>query len=67
MYMSEIDALSPLFRLPGVKESAEKAAAAIARAHRRPAGLRKFEVISAESLIRGARSTAAPPEPPVRP
>jgi len=25
MYMSEIDALSPLFRLPGVKESAEKA------------------------------------------
>lgn len=69
MDMSENDALSPLFRLPGVKESAEKAAAAIARAHRRPAGLRKFEVISAESLMRGARASVAldghaiPPHP----
>ncbi|MBK4151854.1 oxidoreductase [Corynebacterium macginleyi] len=69
MYMSENDALSPLFRLPGVQEGAEKAAAAIARAHRRPAGLRRYEVISAESLMRGARASVAldgyaiPPHP----
>lgn len=69
MYMPENDPLSPLFRLPGVKEGAEKAAAAIARAHRRPAGLRRYEVISAGSLMRGARASVAldghaiPPHP----
>ena len=57
--MPDSDPLSPLLELPGVEVAASAAQASIARAHRRPAGLRKFEVISSESLMRGARSSVS--------
>ncbi len=44
----------PLAR-PELADAAAAAATTIARAHRRPAGLRRPEVISSESLMRGAR------------
>ncbi|WP_368921151.1 oxidoreductase [Corynebacterium striatum] len=54
--MAENDPLAPLFALPGVENAAAQAVQKISRAHRRPAGLRKFDVISAESAMRGARA-----------
>lgn len=54
--MAEKDPLAPLFALPGVENSAARAVEKVSRAHRRPAGLRKFDVISAESAMRGARA-----------
>lgn len=59
MGMPSSDPLTPLMTLSGVEEGAAAAVDAIARVHRRPAGLRKFEVISSESLLRGARTCAA--------
>ena len=59
MGMPSSDPLTPLMALSGVEENAAAAVSAIARVHRRPAGLRKFEVISSESLLRGARACAA--------
>lgn len=56
--MPRTDLFPALLALDGVADLVESATAAIARVHRRPAGLRKYEVISAESLARGARSTA---------
>lgn len=52
------DPLTPLAFLPGLADAAARAVAAITRAHRRPAGLRRPEVISSESLLRGARATS---------
>lgn len=57
--MGTYDPLASLASLPGLDDAAARATAAISRAHRRPAGLRAPEVISAESLLRGARLTAA--------
>ncbi|QRP59951.1 oxidoreductase [Corynebacterium minutissimum] len=59
MGMPSSDPLTPLMALSGVEENAAAAVSAIARVHRRPEGLRKFEVISSESLLRGARACAA--------
>lgn len=59
MGMPHSDPLTPLMALSGVEDKAGSAAAAIARVHRRPAGLRKYDVISSESLLRGARAAAA--------
>ena len=55
--MQRNDPLTPLVDLPGVAQAAEQAVAAIARVHRRPSGLRQPEVISSESLLRGARAS----------
>ncbi|MGP5497662.1 oxidoreductase [Corynebacterium flavescens] len=57
--MPDSDPLSPLLELPGVEAAAAAAVESISRAHRRPAGLRKFELISSESLMRGARSSVS--------
>lgn len=57
--MDNFDPLAPLAELPGLADAAAGAVAAIARAHRRPAGLRKPDVISSESLLRGARVSSA--------
>ena len=59
MGMPHSDPLTPLMALSGVKDKAASAASALARVHRRPAGLRKYDVISSESLLRGARAAAA--------
>ena len=59
MGMPSSDPLTPLMALSGVEDNAAAAVSAIARVHRRPAGLRKFDVISSESLLRGARACAA--------
>ena len=55
--MEHHDPLAPLASLPGLADAASRAVSSIARAHRRPAGLRAPDVISAESLLRGARAT----------
>ncbi|QPK79343.1 oxidoreductase [Corynebacterium lizhenjunii] len=57
--MSEHDPMAPMMSQSGVADAVAAATAAINRAHRRPAGLRKPEIISAESLVRGARATSA--------
>lgn len=55
--MSATDPLSPLLALGEVAVLAERATAAIARVHRRPAALRKPELIVGESVLRGARTS----------
>lgn len=57
--MTDKDLLSPLLAGENLAESAQRAAEAIAKVHRRPAGLRKPDVISSESLLRGARASVA--------
>ncbi|QCB27539.1 hypothetical protein CENDO_01180 [Corynebacterium endometrii] len=54
--MSGFDPFGQLFGDSRLSRSAEAAASAIAQVHRRPAALRQYEVISSESLLRGARS-----------
>ncbi|KQB84493.1 hypothetical protein [Corynebacterium oculi] len=49
--------LDGLRRLGGVDTLARQAAADIAAVHRRPVNLRRYQVTSAESVLRGARST----------
>ncbi len=56
--MSQLDLFPTLLALGHTEKLAKAATDAIARVHRRPAGLRKFDVISSESLLRGARSSA---------
>ncbi|APT91760.1 hypothetical protein CPHO_01160 [Corynebacterium phocae] len=56
--MHDNDPFAPFLALPGVAESAQLAVESINRAHRCPAALRQADVISAESLLRGARVTA---------
>lgn len=59
--MKKNDFTAPLMSLEGVREAADAAFSAIARAHRRPAGLRQPDVISSESLLRGARVSSTDP------
>lgn len=54
--MSGFDPFGQLFGDSRLAEAAQDASAAIAAVHRRPAALRKYDVISSESLLRGARS-----------
>lgn len=56
--MPQSDLFPTLLALGHTEKLAQAATDAIARVHRRPAGLRKFDVISSESLLRGARSSA---------
>lgn len=56
--MPQLDLFPTLLALGHTEKLAKAATDAIARVHRRPAGLRKFDVISSESLLRGARSSA---------
>lgn len=56
--MAENDPLSPLLRDEEVSRLSGRAESTIAAAHRRPAALRKPEVVSSESLLRGARASA---------
>lgn len=53
--MSPTDPLAPLLDLGEVAELAARAHDAIAAAHRRPAALRRPDVLVAESVLRGAR------------
>lgn len=53
--MRNNDPLAPLAQEESVAAAMAAAVEAINRAHRRPAGLRKPEIISSESLLRGAR------------
>lgn len=58
------DPLLPLLKLGAVSQHAQQATGAIAAAHRRPAALRKADVLVAESVLRGARlSTVLEGEP----
>lgn len=54
--MTAKDPFSSLLSRPELAQAAQRVADALAKVHRRPAGLRKFEVISSESLMRGARA-----------
>ena len=56
--MAENDPLSLLLRDEEVSRLSGRAESTIAAAHRRPAALRKPEVVSSESLLRGARASA---------
>ncbi len=53
------DLLAPLLDLPGVADAAEDARSALGKAHRHRANLRNWPVTSAESAVRGARSSSA--------
>ena len=53
------DLLAPLLDLPDVADAADAARAALAKAHRHRANLRNWPVTSAESTVRGARSSSA--------
>ncbi len=53
------DLLAPLLQLPGVADGAEAARDALAKAHRHRTNLRNWPVTSAESAVRGARSSSA--------
>lgn len=53
--MKSHDPLSPYLELPGVAPLVDRATASIARAHRRPAALRRADIIVGESVLRGAR------------
>ncbi|MFY9491384.1 MAG: oxidoreductase [Mycobacterium sp.] len=53
------DLLAPLLDLPGVLDAAEAARAALGKAHRHRTNLRNWPVTSAESAVRGARSSSA--------
>lgn len=53
------DLLAPLLALPDVAEAAEAARTALGRAHRHRTNLRDWPVTSAESAVRGARSSSA--------
>ena len=55
MDMSHTDPLAPLLDLGEAAELATRAYDAIAAAHRRPAALRKPNLLVAESVLRGAR------------
>ncbi|MDO5031864.1 oxidoreductase [Corynebacterium sp.] len=57
--MPTFDPLTPLMEHAAVAQAAQRAAAALARVHRRPAALRRADVISSESLLRGARACVA--------
>lgn len=64
MDMSHTDPLAPLLDLGEVAHLATRAHGAIAAAHRRPAALRKSDLLVAESVLRGARlSTLIEGEP----
>ena len=52
------DPLAPLLDLPGVAEASETARDALARVHRHPANRRGWATTAAESVLRGARSSA---------
>ena len=53
------DLLAPLLDLPGVADAAEDARSALGKAHRHRTNLRNWPVTSAESAVRGARSSSA--------
>jgi len=53
------DLLAPLLDLPEVADAAEGARVALGKAHRHRTNLRKWAVTSAESAVRGARSSSA--------
>lgn len=52
------DPLAPLIELPGVAAAAEQARAALGRAHRHRANLRRWPVTAAEAALRAARASA---------
>ncbi|WP_448851727.1 hypothetical protein [Corynebacterium sp. 335C] len=52
------DPLAPLLELDGVAEAAARATDAIAAVHRHRVNLRKWNLTGAESVLRGARSSA---------
>lgn len=52
------DPLAPLMALEGVADAAARATDAIAAVHRHRVNLRKWNVTGAESVLRGARSSA---------
>lgn len=56
--MSSSDPLAPLVELLGVREAADGAREAIARAHRHRVNLRGWPASAAESAVRGARASS---------
>jgi hypothetical protein len=57
--MGVTDVLQPLADLPGVREAADRARAALAELHRHKANRRGWPVTAAEAAVRAARSSAA--------
>ncbi|WP_028478143.1 hypothetical protein [Nocardia sp. CNY236] len=53
------DPLQPLIDLPGVREAADRARAALAEVHRHKANRRGWPTTAAEAAVRAARSSAA--------
>lgn len=59
MDMSGKDPFGTLLTFPELQDRVDAARSAIARAHRRPAVLRRGDVVSSESVLRGARAAVA--------
>lgn len=64
--MSAVDPLQPLLQLGDVAPLAETAVSAIAALHRRPVSLRRADGTGAESVLRGARTSALIEDPSAR-
>lgn len=64
--MSAVDPLQPLLQLGDVAKLATAAVSAIAAVHRRPVSLRRADDTGAESVLRGARTSALIADPSVR-
>ncbi|RNE49078.1 hypothetical protein [Corynebacterium alimapuense] len=64
--MSEADPQHPLLTLGDLAKLAAEATAAIAAVHRRPVSLRRSDLTGAESVLRGARTSALIDDPATR-